>query len=230
MIGVNRVRGRSPMLGDVRRAPRADVHCRHCGESTIPAMPAHAAGRPAPPAKRTTYRQGKTMIHGSNELYAAMRRRRDRTPRAHPADSYGAPVRLKSGMGCTECGALYDDGRWSWHATAGALLQIVCPACRRIRERASAGELVLAGGYFARRRDDIVALLRRHAGDDLGARPLERLLSIDALPARMVVRTTGSHLVHRLSEALVRAHCGDLEIDYREGEDVLRARWMRETA
>ncbi|KGC63779.1 hypothetical protein DP57_4594 [Burkholderia pseudomallei] len=170
------------------------------------------------------------MIYGSNELYAAMRQRRDRLPRAHPADGYGAPARLKSGMGCTECGALYDDGRWSWHASAGALLQIVCPACRRIRERASAGELVLEGGYFARRRDDIVALLRRHAGDDINARPLGRILSIDALPARMVVRTKGSPLVHRLTEALVRTHRGDLEIDYREGEDTLRAHWMRDAA
>ncbi|MHA7237131.1 BCAM0308 family protein, partial [Burkholderia pseudomallei] len=116
------------------------------------------------------------------------------------------------------------------HAAAGALLQIVCPACRRIRERASAGELVLEGGYFARRRDDIVALLRRHAGDDINARPLGRILSIDALPARMVVRTKGSPLVHRLTEALVRTHRGDLEIDYREGEDTLRAHWMRDAA
>ncbi|AOJ08155.1 BCAM0308 family protein [Burkholderia mayonis] len=168
------------------------------------------------------------MIYGSNELYAAMKLRRDHAPRAHAMDSYGAPARLKSGMGCSECGALYDDGRWTWHAAAGALAQIACPACRRIREHAPAGELVLEGGYFARHRDDIVALLRHRAGDERNDRPLERILSIDALPARTVVRTTGSHLVHRLSEALVHTHRGDLAIDYREGEDVLRAHWMRD--
>ncbi|AOJ85037.1 hypothetical protein WS86_24075 [Burkholderia savannae] len=171
------------------------------------------------------------MIYGSNELYAAMRLRRDRdAPRAHAAHGYGAPARLKSGMGCTECGALYDGGRWTWHAAAGALLQIVCPACRRIRERAGAGELVLEGGYFARHCDDIVALLRHRAGGERHDRPFERIVSIDTRPARMIVRTTGSHLVHRLSEALVRAHRGELEIDYREGEDVLRAHWMRDAA
>lgn len=36
--------------------------------------------------------------------------------------------------------------------------------------------------------------------------------------------------MHRLTEALVRTHRGDLEIDYREGEDTLRAHWMRDAA
>ncbi|MGC6693530.1 BCAM0308 family protein, partial [Burkholderia pseudomallei] len=109
-----------------------------------------------------------------------------------------------------------------------------CPevdrGCRGIRADEDEGARGDEGGYFARRQEAILALLRRHAGDDSNARPLGRILSIDALPARMVVRTKGSPLVHRLTGALVRTHRGDLEIDYREGEDTLRAHWMRGAA
>jgi hypothetical protein len=37
-------------------------------------------------------------------------------------------------------------------------------------------------------------------------------------------------MVRRLGEALLHAHHGDLAINYRDGEDVLRAHWKRDDA
>ncbi|GAF92198.1 unnamed protein product, partial [marine sediment metagenome] len=46
----------------------------------------------------------------------------------------------------------------------------------------------------------------------------------------LVVRTTGVHMVRRLGEALLHAHHGDLALNYRDGEDMLRAQWTRDDA
>ncbi|ACC76040.1 BCAM0308 family protein [Paraburkholderia phymatum] len=155
--------------------------------------------------------------------------RRDQRYQPHTTDSYRSPARVQGGTGCRECGAVYENGRWTWSANAEHTSQLVCPACRRILEHAPAGELWLeSGAYLVAHHDEVVSLLRHESANEEKRHALERLMNIEEEAEGIRVTTTGPHTLRRLSEALVRAHHGHLSIEYRDGEGVLRARWSRQ--
>lgn len=126
---------------------------------------------------------------------------------------------------CPDCGAMYDQGRWTWHISAEQLHQLLCPACKRVHEQAPAGEITLDGDYLLNRQDEVLALLRHQADGEKQEHPLERLME----PEHIVMQTTGPHLVRRLGAAMLHAHQGSLEISYGENEGLLRVRWARST-
>ncbi len=104
------------------------------------------------------------MIYGSNELYAAMRQRRDRLPRAHPADGYGGPGGRPPGRGGEGGGAHAGGARAARFAAARAH--------RRIHSNghspASRGRFVSRGGVCL---SMTAAGARGPAGDAAKARP-----------------------------------------------------------
>ena len=160
---------------------------------------------------------------------AATGMRLDKRLQPHTDDSYRAPLRVMSGTGCRECGAVYENGRWIWSASAEVTKQLLCPACRRISEHAPAGELWLQScDYLTPRLDQVVSLLSREAQNEEGLHALERIMDIDVQPGGVRITTTGPHLLRRLAEALLRAHHGKLSIEYRDGERVLHARWSHD--
>ena len=50
---------------------------------------------------------------------------------------------------CTECGALFEKGRWSWKKPSGEAHRAVCPACRRIADKYPAGIVEIKGPILA---------------------------------------------------------------------------------
>jgi hypothetical protein len=153
--------------------------------------------------------------------------RRDKQPQAHVDDSYRPRGRHAGTSRCPDCGALYDDGRWTWHISSEQMHQLQCPACKRIHEQAPAGEITLDGDYLLNRRDEVLALLHHQADGEKQEHPLERIMDIQESPEHIVVQTTGPHLVRRLGAAMLHAHQGALEISYRTNEGLLRASWAR---
>lgn len=99
-----------------------------------------------------------------------------------------------------------------------------------MRENLPAGELVLHGAYLCAHRATILDLLERQAILETSEHALERIMEIEKSADTLVVRTTGVHMVRRLAEALLHAHHGDLALNYRDGEDMLRAQWTRNDA
>ncbi|MBU9618527.1 BCAM0308 family protein [Burkholderia multivorans] len=156
--------------------------------------------------------------------------RRDKRMQPHTKDCYRDPKRPTGDHVCEGCGAVCDAGRWTWSATALDGRQLECPACKRMRENVPAGELVLHGEYLRAHRSTILKLLEHQAGLETSEHALERIMDIEKSAESLIVRTTGVHMVRRLGEALLRAHHGDLAINYRDGEDVLRAHWTRDEA
>ncbi|RQR46114.1 MULTISPECIES: BCAM0308 family protein [unclassified Burkholderia] len=156
--------------------------------------------------------------------------RRDKRMQPHTKDSYREPKRPAGDRICEGCGAVCDAGRWTWYATPLDRRQLECPACKRMRENVPAGELVLQGAYLSAHRSTILELLRHQADLETSEHALERIMDIDTSADSLIVRTTGVHMVRRLGEALLHAHHGDLALDYRDGEDVLRAHWKRDDA
>jgi hypothetical protein len=165
-------------------------------------------------------------MHTNCNDRAATGMRRDKRLRPHTDDSYRAPSRLMSGTGCRECGAVYENGRWIWSASAHVTQQLMCPACRRILEHAPAGELWLQScDYLKARLDQIVSLLSHEAQNEEGLHALERIMAIDVEPDGVRVTTTGPHMLRSLGEAMLRTHHGRLSIEYRDGERLLRGSW-----
>ncbi|RQR35087.1 glutamyl-tRNA amidotransferase [Burkholderia sp. Bp9143] len=156
--------------------------------------------------------------------------RRDKRMQPHTKDSYRDPKRPKGDRICEGCGAVCDAGRWTWYATSLDRRQLECPACKRMRENVPAGELTLHGAYLRAHRSTILELLQRQAERETSEHALERIMDIEQSADALIVRTTGVHMVRRLADALLHAHHGDLALNYRDSEDVLRAQWKRDDA
>ena len=128
---------------------------------------------------------------------------------------------------CTDCGAVLHRGRWAWSATPQDAQRILCPACRRIRDKLPAGTLTLEGDFIDAHRDEVTRLVRNEEKLENADHPLHRIMAIDEAPGRVVVTTTDIHLARRIGEAVRRAYQGELSLDYGRDEYSLRARWRR---
>jgi hypothetical protein len=128
---------------------------------------------------------------------------------------------------CTECGALYMNGRWSWEKPPEPTKETVCPACRRIADRFPAGHIELKGSFFSEHRPEVLNLVRNVESREKAERPLERIMSIDDEEDHTLVTTTGIHIARRIGEALARAYKGDLSFQYANAEKRIRVFWQR---
>jgi len=85
--------------------------------------------------------------------------RRDRLVQERIHDPYKPRRQLSEPSRCGECGVVYANGRWQWvsepPADAG---ELVCPACRRTRDRVPASLLTLSGEFFEAHREEILRL------------------------------------------------------------------------
>lgn len=128
---------------------------------------------------------------------------------------------------CTECGAVFTKGRWSWEQAPGKAQEAVCPACRRIADGYPAGFVEIRGPFFGEHREEIVHLLRNVETQEKGEHPLERIMGMQEEDGRTVVTTTGIHLARRLGSALSQAYKGQLSLQYGEAEEHVRVLWER---
>jgi len=135
---------------------------------------------------------------------------------------------------CTECDALFVNGRWVWGEapSSGEVDQepasrVICPACRRIADRYPAGYVEIKGPFFKEHRQEILNLINNIAGQEKSEHPMERTMDIKAKRGQVLVTTTGIHLARRIGEALSRAYKGDLSVQYADGEHSIQVRWQR---
>jgi hypothetical protein len=94
--------------------------------------------------------------------------------------------------------------------------QELCQACHRIIDRYQAGEITIAGGFVAARKDEIIHLARHQEKLEKAEHPLHRIMTIDEENGALVVRTTDIHLPRRIGEALRHAYHGELDFHYDE--------------
>ncbi len=130
---------------------------------------------------------------------------------------------------CPECGVAYQAGRWSWKGLDDAehAERTTCPACRRIADKAPAGNLTLIGRFVREHSDEICNLLRHTEAQEKQEHPLERLMTIGDAPEGLLVTTTGMHLANRLGHALEAAYKGHADYQYSDDQPLVRVRWER---
>ncbi len=154
--------------------------------------------------------------------------RHDRFVQEYQHDSYKMPGKLKEPTVCTECGALFHKGRWTWGAKPVGAEEIVCPACLRIRDTYPKGLVTLKGTFKDHHRDELLGIIRNTESREKQEHPLARIMAIEDRAEGLVVSTTDSHLPRRIGEALKHAHHGELVVQYEQDEDFVRVTWTSE--
>ena len=142
-------------------------------------------------------------------------------------DSYKAGRKLREPACCPDCGAVFQNGRWTWAAAPAAAHEERCPACHRIHDKFPAGFLTLSGAFLGEHRDEILHLMRNHEAKEKAEHPMQRIMGIVASAEGVTVTTTDTHLARDLAQALHRAYKGELEFHYNKEENLLRAAWSR---
>jgi hypothetical protein len=144
-----------------------------------------------------------------------------------PHDPYEAKGKHAGPARCTECGVVYERGRWRRAEAPVDAREIVCPACLRVRDRLPAGTLTLEGAFVDGHRDELSRIARNVEAKEAGEHPLARIMELTQGPGRMTVTTTDIHLPQRIGEAVKRAHHGDLAIEYAKQEYSVRVNWRQ---
>jgi NMD protein affecting ribosome stability and mRNA decay len=153
--------------------------------------------------------------------------RRDelRDERVH--DTYKSGAKLPSPTRCPDCGAVFDGGRWTWHAAPAGAHEAPCPACHRIRDRFPAGYVRVEGAFWREHRAEIEHLARHREARERAEHPLERIMAVEEADNGLLITTTDSHLARDIGEALHSAYKGDLDYHYNREENLLRVHWRR---
>ncbi len=140
-------------------------------------------------------------------------------------DPLQAQQKLPEPTVCPQCGAIYRHGRWQWGRKPDEAREIVCPACRRIKDGSPAGSVTLHGGFARQHRAEIVGLVRNEEAAETREHPLNRVIAIAEADDGLVVFTTDIHLPRRIGAALKRAFHGEVNLHFDEAEYFVRVDW-----
>jgi hypothetical protein len=140
-------------------------------------------------------------------------------------DTYKAKRKLEEPAVCSQCGAVFQLGRWQWLTAPNNAHRSTCPACHRIHDEFPAGFLTLAGEFFKSHRAEVMHLIRNHEKHERAEHPLKRIMAMEDENGKTLVTTTDIHLARGLGEALHHAYQGELEFHYNPEQDLLRVSW-----
>jgi NMD protein affecting ribosome stability and mRNA decay len=142
-------------------------------------------------------------------------------------DAYKSKAKLHEPSVCSQCGAVFHDGRWQWLSAAEHAHNEICPACHRISDHFPAGFVSLKGEFFQSHREEIMHLLHNHEKHERAEHPLKRIMAIEEKPDETLVTTTDIHLARGMGEALHHAYQGELAYHYNPEQNLLRVHWER---
>jgi len=143
-------------------------------------------------------------------------------------DPYHARGKEKGPARCTDCGATYVRGHWRWQGvTPPATGKTICPACRRVKDRYPAGEVIVSGAFVAAHTKEIEGLIRNTADNESREHPLHRIMDFRRRKGAIAVTTTDVHLPHRIGHALKDAWGGKLATHYDDEGYYARVTWER---
>ncbi len=142
--------------------------------------------------------------------------------------------RISEPASCTECGAVYLNGRWNFEedlttAQRTSLAKpssVICPACQQISDELPTGFLYAKGDYLSEHADEIENLLRNESERMSHENPLWRVMDWRLRDSKLTITTTAPHLAQHLGRALHGAHAGDVRYRF-SADDVTRVYWER---
>lgn len=154
-------------------------------------------------------------------------KRRDRLVKEKRHDTYREGGKWPEPTICTECKAVFTQGRWTWKEEPLNPKRVICPACQRIRDNYPAGRLVITGDFIRKHRSEILNLIHNEEEKERGEHALERIMNIEEDGEQTVITTTGIHIARRIGEAVAKAYQGELDFQYGDGEKTIKLKWNR---
>lgn len=145
----------------------------------------------------------------------------------HVHDSYKSRGKLSEPTVCTQCGAVYQEGRWRWLPKPAQAHEAVCPACHRMQDGIAAGYVRLEGEFFMQHREEILQLVRHVESQEKTEHPLQRIMAIADEDDAVLVTTTDVHLARGIGEAVRHAYQGKLVLKFGNDENLARVHWRR---
>jgi hypothetical protein len=142
-------------------------------------------------------------------------------------DPYAQREKLSEPAVCSDCGAVYHQGRWQWLLAPPGALPVRCAACRRILEKMPAGYVAIGGAFARDHREELLQLVRNLEAKEKAEHPLQRIMAIDEHDDGLMISTTDIHLARGIGEALQHAYKGTLDYHFVPDEYLLRVRWER---
>jgi NMD protein affecting ribosome stability and mRNA decay len=167
------------------------------------------------------------MSQGGSKTGPSPSDRGDRLIREREHDSYKVRAKLPDPTACPDCGAMYRAGRWTWGSPPADAHRERCPACRRVQDDYPAGILTLRGEFPREHRDEILGLARNVEEREKGQHALKRIMAIRDEDDAVVITTTDPGLARNIGDALSDAYEGELDLQYTEEGNLLRATWSR---
>lgn len=140
-------------------------------------------------------------------------------------DPYVARHKPSSSSVCSECGAVFHEGRWGWGERPPKANETICPACHRVRDKYPAGLLTLRGPLSGAHKQEILRLARHNEDQEKREHPLNRIMGIEEKDDAIVISTTDIHLPRRIGKAISDAYRGDLAIHFDEDGYFIRVDW-----
>jgi len=136
---------------------------------------------------------------------------------------------------CTGCQAFYQSKRWFFDdklakrlAGTAKVREVVCPTCRKIKDRYAEGILTLSGEFFKDHREEIVTLLEKEAGRVGNRNVADRVIQMaPAGKDKLVVETTTEKLAQHLGRTIYKAYKGELGFKWAEMNKFVRVYWSR---
>lgn len=152
-------------------------------------------------------------------------------------DPYLPDQHYEDGTVCTQCGAVYANQHWTLDEKQRAKMmggavkhETTCPGCKKIAERNPHGIVTLSGDYWPQHREEILNLIRNEEQRAVGTNPLERIMDIREEDGALVIETTNEKLAQRIGRHIDKAHNGQIEYQWSDGNRLVRVYWQRSLA
>lgn len=136
---------------------------------------------------------------------------------------------------CQECRSVYYGHRWALESQgareiekAKHVVETLCPACRKIRDRMPGGIVTLSGGFLRQHEQEIVNLLNHENREAMETNPLERIMSMEWRDESLVIETTNEKLAQKLGRAVHKAYSGRVEYKWSDDTKLVRVNWRRD--
>jgi NMD protein affecting ribosome stability and mRNA decay len=135
---------------------------------------------------------------------------------------------------CKKCHAIFNNKRWTldedlYNEKIGqkGTCKVVCPACRKVKDKFPGGIIRLKGGFLADHKDEILHLIKNEEQRAKGFNPLERIMSIHDIKSGIEITTTNEKLAQRIGKRLQKAYQGRVYYKWSDDTKLLRAEWER---
>jgi len=124
---------------------------------------------------------------------------------------------------CMRCHATHRQGRWRWDPPPPALVPVLCPACRCIRDGLAAHVIELSGA-LPPSWNEVRGIVGNVARAETQQHPMERVMQIEVQGDKVLVPTTGTHMARRIVAALVRRWRHGVRLVFADAET--RVEWL----